>query len=58
MIEESDPEAHKKDEGAEIKLKAQKSKQKIPQIYWENIGIQIQETLRTLKRRDQRRISL
>lgn len=58
MIEESDPEAHKKDEGAEIKLKVQKSKQKIPQIYRENIGIQIQETLRTLNRRDQRRISL
>lgn len=30
MIEESDSEARKKDEGAEIKLKAQKSKQKIP----------------------------
>lgn len=58
MIEKSDPEAHKKDEGAEIKLKAQKSKQKIPQIYRENIDIQIQETLRTLNRRDQRRISL
>lgn len=58
MTKESDPEAHKKDEGAEITLKAQKSKQKIPQIYRENIDIQIQETLRTLNRRDQRRILL